>query len=186
MFSHLLKTRLGKAGLVGGLSLLVATVGLGLAIQPGQGSPDVSQSYLNGSWMLSVIFPNGSAVTASCMFTSDLTASTPQGSMTCSGTQRTAFDGQGLVSPGGYGSWQLNEDGSFDWNFPRLIFSAESEATILGQRSVVATFEYADEDGSRILVGSGKLLVQGPEGEVLQTVPGIQLRAEPIPAQLGE
>ena len=186
MFSSLLKTRLRQVGLVGGLSLLVAVLGLTVAIQPGHGSPDASQTYLNGSWMLSVIFPNEVTVTAPCMFTSDLTASTPQGSMTCSGTQGTAFDGQGLVSPGGYGSWQLNEDGSFDWSFPRIIFSAESEATILGQRNVVATFEYADEDGSRILVGSGKLLVQGPDGEVLQTVPGIKFRATPIPAQIGE
>ena len=180
MFSSLLKTRLGRVGLVGGVALFAAIGGLTLAIQPGQGSPDVSESFLNGSWMLSVIFPNEVTITAPCTFAADLTASQPQGSMICSGNQTTALDGQGLTSPVGHGSWKLNEDGSFAWSFVRVIFSAEGEDTILGQRAAAATFEYAEEDGTQILVGEGSLLIQGPEGETLQTVPGIQFKATPI------
>lgn len=182
MFSRLLKTRLRQVSFVGGLALLVGLSGAFVALQPGHSAPDTSNSFITGSWMLDVIFPDGTSLTSGCNFNADLTASKPSGSMFCSGTQSAVLEGKGKQSALVHGSWETNVDGSFDWKAVRIVYSSEGEDTILAKREVDAVLNFAKDDGQRILEGSGKLLVVGPNGETQQEIPGINFRATPIQA----
>lgn len=106
--------------------------------------------------------------------------------MFCSGMQAAVLEGQGQQAVTVNGSWEINVDGSLDWKDVRMVFSSEGEDTIVAKRIVDAVLNYAEEDGQRILEGSGRLLVVGPEGETQQEVPGISFRATPIQADASD
>lgn len=184
MVRRLLKTRLRKASLVGGLSLSVGALALMMTAQPVHSSSDGSRSFLTGTWMVTLTPPQGENRVAPCTFTADVVGAQPQGSFTCIGNQRDA-GGNGLLNPAFQGNWVLKDRGVFALTAVRPVYRKDTQTTLAARQVAIGEVSFSpSEDGDRILTGTLAILAQGPKGErTLQTVPGIELRGERVRIQ---
>ncbi|MBS3737053.1 hypothetical protein KGY72_07790, partial [Candidatus Bipolaricaulota bacterium] len=135
-------------------------------------------AYLTGSWMLTLNPPQADPSTQACIFSPNLTAAEPQGTVLCTSVQLPVMEGRGKQAANTVGSWNRTSNGTYEMRAVRMVYN--ENAKVLSRTVALAELQYASEDGTRILKGTGKVIAESPQGKTLQTIPDIELRAEPM------
>ena len=161
--------------LVLGIALLAGLVIVSSAPQEIEGSSHAGDSYLTGTWLVTLTIPGAGSRKAPCTFYGETIASKPKGSFVCIGNQRETQTG-GLLASSVQGNWTYQGDSSFAITGLRMIYQQDNPTKLAGWQEASGVISIMKNDGGeKVLSGTIQIAIMGPEGDkTLQTIPDIE------------